>query len=513
MQALERIIIDFLLLFMDSGTLYDLLNSPRLVATLVGALVAISGALLGTFLLLRRMSLTSDAISHTILLGIVIAFMIMAALPGIEPDLSSPWLILGAAAAGVATVILTELIQKSGLVKADAALGLAFPLLFAVSIILISRYLDNTHLDVHSVTVGEIGAAWTNTHSHCYENCATVTITPESEIAEVSRDCTNCTRGGISPRDPEAIFVEECANCGTFTPGQIVAQAARGRQLVPVDQMPVLVLWPKSLTVMGVITLVNLLFVTVFYKELKLSTFDSALAKALGFRPAWISYALMILVSITAVGAFDAVGSILVIAFFIIPPATATLLTHRLSTLLILSPIIGALSAHFGYDLARGDLFSVVTVSQIVGAVNDVARAVGGIFGLTIADAGPVRWNVSISASIVMMAFLFFMLAWVGSPRGGLIATLIQRRAQRQSFADQVLLAHIYNHQNELDAADECSIRHLHEHFNWPHARTRWMLARLRALNLVRVEDEMIQLTDRGERQVREFRATQLATG
>ena len=93
------------------------------------------------------MSLTSDAISHTVLLGIVVAFLIMTDVFGVAGDTSSPWLILGASLAGVGTVLLTEMLYRSGLVKQDAALGLAFPLLFAIAVILVSRYVDDVHLD------------------------------------------------------------------------------------------------------------------------------------------------------------------------------------------------------------------------------------------------------------------------------------------------------------------------------------------------------------------------------
>jgi uncharacterized protein (DUF4213/DUF364 family) len=125
MYPLESLLIDLLLRVVPRADLNAALGDPRTVAILLGALIAISGALLGTFLLLRGMALTSDAISHTVLLGIVVAFLVMTGVFGQQPDLSSPWLILGAAGAGVATVVLTELIYRSGLVKQDAALGLA----------------------------------------------------------------------------------------------------------------------------------------------------------------------------------------------------------------------------------------------------------------------------------------------------------------------------------------------------------------------------------------------------
>src|SRR5690606_39215724 len=76
-------------------------------------------------------------------------------------------------------------------------------------------------------------------------------------------------------------------------------------------------LGPRALWVMGAILALNIVAISLFYKELKLATFDAGLAAALGFAPGLIHYGLMSLVSVTAVGAFDAVGSILVVALMI----------------------------------------------------------------------------------------------------------------------------------------------------------------------------------------------------
>jgi manganese/zinc/iron transport system permease protein len=97
---------------------------------------------------------------------------------------------------------------------------------------------------------------------------------------------------------------------------------------------------PRGLYLMGGILLTNLAFIILFYKELKISTFDAGLAAALGFAPALIHYALMALVSVTVVGAFDIVGSILVVALMIAPPAAAYLLTDHLPRLLGLSGLL-----------------------------------------------------------------------------------------------------------------------------------------------------------------------------
>ncbi len=494
MMVLERLLIDFLLNIVARDELNAFLRSPQNTATLIGCLIAISGALLGSFLLLRGMSLTSDAISHTVLLGIVVAFLLMTDVFGMEGDTSSPWLILGASLAGVGTVVLTELLYRSGLVRQDAALGLAFPLLFAIAVILVSRFADDVHLDEDAVLVGEIGLAWANTNSHCYQNCTTVTITPDDPAARMTRQCSNCRELGISPRDEGAEFVEICSNCGSYSPAQ-----AWQAGLLPNE--PLLVFFPKSITVTLVMTLLTLIFVTIFYKELKLSTFDAALAKALGFRPGVMHYALMILVSLVAVGAFDAVGSILVIAFFIIPPAAAYLLTDRLSLMLLLSPAIGAAGAFFGYDLARGRFFGLWDIGAGIVLINDR-------FDLEL----PPQWDSSISASMVLMIFVFFLFAWVLSPRYGLVSTMIRRANQNRRFEDQVVLAHIHNHQYTEGRTVELRVDTLHVHFRWTPRKIGRVLTRLRTMGLVQIVDQIAELTARGDAHAHEFRKVMLAT-
>lgn len=494
MFGLESILIDLLLNIFTREEINAFLRNPQHTATIIGCFIAISGALLGTFLLLRGMALTSDAISHTVLLGIVVAFMLMTAVFNQEPDTSSPWLIIGAAGAGVATVVLTEMIYRSGLVRQDAALGLAFPLLFAIAIILISRFVEDAHIDEDAVMVGEIGIAWANTNSHCIDNCISVTITAEDERATLSRQCTNCRDLGISPRDEGAEFREICTNCGTYTPGQ-------AWQAGLLNDEPILVFWPQSITVTGILALITLLFVTLFYKELKLAAFDEALAKALGFKPGVMHYALMVLVSLVAVGAFDAVGSILVIAFFIIPPAAAYLLTDRLALMLLFSALIGSAGAFFGYDLARGSFLGIVQLSDVLALLN---RS----FGLGLLE----EWDSSISASMVLMIFFFFLVAWILSPKYGLVSTLIRRANQRRRFNSQVVLGHIYNHQYTDTATDELTADGLHEHFHWSQAKMQRVLTRLRAASLIQIVDNLIQLTPRGEEDLRNFRQNNLTT-
>ncbi len=491
MQLIEQAIISLLLNFVSIEQLNTFFSDPQNVAIVVGVLVSVSGAILGTFLLLRKLSMTSDAISHTVLLGIVVAFIIMVSVFGLEPDISSPWLILGAAAAGVVTVILTEIIQRSNLVKADASLGLAFPFLFAIAIILISKSLDNVHLDEDAVMVGEIGVAWANTNSYCYDNCDDLIITPDHPLAQSGRQCINCASEDISPRSPDAIFEDICSNCGTYT----AAEAWRDRLI---DEPPVLVFFPKAVSVLLATTLINIGFVTLLYKELKISTFDSALASTLGFHPAFLHYGLMIMVSVTAVAAFDAVGSVLVVAFFVIPPATAYLLTDRLAWMFLISPFLGGIATVLGYDLARGNFLGF--------EVNRLLELLDNTIGLN----GYTDWNTSISASMVMMMFFIFLVVWIVSPRYGLVSTLLRRRWQRQAFATQLLMGHLYHHEGEPDEDRELAIATLHEHLNWTPAYLQRILLRARALNLVKIENNLVYLTPRGLKQATDFMAENL---
>lgn len=479
---LERGFIWLITRVVESDTLSAFFRSPQHTAIMVGSFIAVAGGVLGSFLLLRGLALTSDAISHTVLLGIVVAFMVMLAV-GVEPSLSSPWLLIGATAAGVGTVVLTEVLHRSGLVKQDAALGLAFPLLFAIAVIFVSRYVDDVHLDEDSVMVGEIGVAWANTTSHCYGDCETVQITPDDPRAVTTRRCTNCRSEGLSPRDPGAEFTEVCSNCGEYT-------AAQAYQAGLTRTQPRLVFWPRAVTLTFVMMMLTVLFVLLFYKELKLSTFDASLARSLGFRPTLMLYALMTLVSLVAVGAFDAVGSILVIAFFIIPAATAYLLTERLPVMLVLSGLIGAASSWMGYDLARGRLL-FLDLNVLL----------------------PGGWDTSISASMVVMMLLLFVLALVFSPRHGVLSAAVGRARQRTRFEGYVLMGHIFRHTGTQRERQELTCSTLPYHVQWPQRRVKRVIDRLQARGLVQVTNDIVRLSGKGERRVQEFWRQGLARG
>jgi manganese/zinc/iron transport system permease protein len=185
-------------------------------------------------------------------------------------------------------------------------------------------------------------------------------------------------------------------------------------------------LGPRSLWAMGIVTALVVGMVLLLYKELKIATFDPGLAAAVGFSPVLVHYLLMGAVSVTTVGAFDSVGAILVVAFLIVPPATAYLLTERLSHMMALAVLLGAGSAVAGYYLA---------------AVFDVA----------------------IAGMMAVVAGGFFVLTLLLSPSRGLIANLHRQRGNRRSFARDLLLAKLE------EMGSRATEEELVHHLNWDH--------------------------------------------
>lgn len=115
---------------------------------LTASLVGISCGIVGVFLILRRMAMMSDAISHTVILGIVVAYLMTHSLSGIH-------MFIGAAFAGVLTAFLVQLLHSKG-VQHEASIGVVFTILFALGVILIATKVGNAHLDVQHALMGEI---------------------------------------------------------------------------------------------------------------------------------------------------------------------------------------------------------------------------------------------------------------------------------------------------------------------------------------------------------------------
>lgn len=363
---------------------------PEVEIQWIAALTAAACALPGVFLVLRRMSLMSDAISHSILLGIVLAYFVVE-------DIASPLLIAAAAATGVLTVSLVELLHRTGRVKEDAAIGLVFPALFSVGVILVSRYAGDVHLDVDAVLLGELAFA------------------PFHRLEAGGRD-----------------------------------------------------LGPAMLWVMGAILLLNAAFIAALYKELKLTTFDAALAGALGFAPGVMHYAFMSLVSVTAVGAFDAVGAILVVALMIAPPAAAYLLTDRLPVMIALAVAVGIGSALAGYWMSY-------------------------------------LLDVSIAGSMATMTGVAFALAFLFAPERGAVALARRRARQRWEFAQAMLAIHLLNHEGSPEAEEENREAHLHRHLRWSPDFAGGVVRRAEERGLLRRgAGGRLALTERGRTAARE---------
>ncbi len=119
---------------------------------LISIITALACVLPGNFLILRGSALISDALSHAILFGIVVTFLMIG-------NINSPLIFLGAIVSGLFTVTMTELLTKTGKLNHDAAIGLTFPFLFSIAVILINLFANNVHLDTDAILVGELAFA------------------------------------------------------------------------------------------------------------------------------------------------------------------------------------------------------------------------------------------------------------------------------------------------------------------------------------------------------------------
>lgn len=359
------------------------MSQPQIEIMLIAVLTAVTCALPGTFLVLRRVSLMSDAISHAILLGIVLAFFV-------TKNLSSPLLIFGATIVGVLTVVLTEAIINTRKLKKDAAIGLVFPLLFSVGVILLNRYAGDVHLDTDCVIFGEIA------------------FTPFNRL--------------------------------------IINEVDLG---------------PQALWVIGSAFVLNVLFISLFYKELKIATFDPELAASLGFRPILMSYILMTIVSITAVASFESVGSILVVALMIAPPATAYLFTNRLSQMILMSAGLGALAVLGGYFMAH-------------------------------------KLDASIAGSMASFSGILFLAGLVFAPERGLLAKFIVRKFKKWDFASETLAVHLLQAEYAHAEDAEKVVSHMDEHMLWKKEYTSEAIAQGIQDGLIKKEGNKLSLTPYG---------------
>lgn len=279
---------------------------------LAGSLVAISCGLLGCYLILRKMAMVGDAISHAVLPGIVIAYLLSG-------TRESAVMLVGAIALGLFSTFVIEFLHRTAKLQTDAAIGVTFTWLFAAGVIMLSLYAGQIDLDQECVLYGE--------------------------IAYVPLDMLNLPGGWLIPR--------------------------------------------VTLILLAVLAVI-LLFIGLGYKELLITTFDPQFAAAAGLGVLAWHYLLMGMVSMVTVASFEAVGAILVVAFLVVPPATAYLLTHNFRTMLWLTVLLGIISAVTGYYLAA--------------------------------------WlNGSIAGAMASMCGFFFLLAFFFSPSEGLVVKQLRK--------------------------------------------------------------------------------------
>jgi len=354
---------------------------------LTGALVAGSCGLLGSFLVLRRLAMVGDAISHAILPGIVIAFLVTHSRESLP-------MFVGAAALGLLTTFLIQSLSQGG-VQGDAAIGVTFTSLFAVGVVLVSAFCRDTDLDLECVLYGDI------------------TMTPFDTVR----------LGGLAV--------------------------------------------PRAALTNGALLLLNLLVVSLFYKQLKICAFDPVMAEAVGIPVAGMHYLLMGLVSVTTVGAFESVGAILVVAMIIVPGATAYLLTDRLERMLGLAVLTGILSSLLGYFLAR--------------------------------------WvNGSIAGAMATVSGVLFAAAFLFSPRHGLVSRMVAQRRLRRRVAEEDALLWA-GRRLETGVPAGFTLRELSRGLERLPVDAEAAAARLARCGLLRAEGGAYALTDTGQTESREL--------
>jgi ABC-type Mn2+/Zn2+ transport system permease subunit len=274
------------------------------------------------------LSLLGDAISHAVLPGIAVGFLISGELIG-------PAIVIGAMAVGMLTALLTQVLSSLGRVPEDASMGVVFTSLFAVGVLIITNVARDIDLDPGCVLYGLI-------------------------------------------------------------------------ELAAIDSRPMLGLEvPRSLGTLVLATGLTLGFVALFWKELKLVSFDPALATAVGISATVVHYALMAMVAGVTVAAFEAVGSILVVAMLIVPATTAHLLTDRLPRMMLLASGVAVLSAAIGYR-------------------------------------GAVALNSSVAGMMAVASGIQFTLAVVLAPRRGVVSQVLHRAGLSLRIAREDVLARLY---------------------------------------------------------------------
>lgn len=281
--------------FINDLLQYDFLQKALFTSIMVGIICGV----IGSFIVLRGMSLIGDAISHAVLPGVAISYML-----GIN-------FFYGAVVTGILTAVGIGYINQNSRIKNDAAIGIVFSSAFAIGVILIAK--ANSSIDLNRILFGNV----------------------------------------LSVR-------------------------------------------PSDMWMTLIIGAIVLLTVIIFYKELLVSTFDPTFAASYGLPNKLIHYVIMVLLTLVTVASLQTVGIILVVAMLITPASTAYLLTNRLSFMIVLAALFGALSS---------------------------------VIGLYVSFV----YNVSSGAAIVLVTTVFFLLAFFFSPKEGLVIRALRVNKKRKA--------------------------------------------------------------------------------
>ncbi len=263
-----------------------------LVSFLTTVLAASACNFVGNFLVLRKLSLLGDAISHAVLPGIVVAFLIVG-------SLESPMFFICSV---LFAMILSGSIQWFSdrmKVSHESVIGIVFTSLFALGVVMLVRYAGNVHLDQDAVLFGQV------------------------EFSAFNR--------------LEVFGVDVGA---------------------------------RSLWMMGVVMFLDLLCLSLFWKEMKLSAFDARFSDSVGISSKKMHYLLVFLVAITVVAAFEAVGVVLVVALLVVPSVTAYILVSSFGRMVLFGQVFAFLSSVFGYLFAfKFDVSIAGSVALMAGLV------------------------------------------------------------------------------------------------------------------------------------------------
>ncbi len=275
---------------------YQFLQNALITSIMVGIICGV----IGSFIIMRGMALMGDAISHAVLPGVAISYML-----GIN-------YFYGAVFFGIVTAVGIGVVSQNSRIKSDSAIGIVFSAFFALGVILISK-------------------------------------------AQTATDLTQILFGSV------------------------------------------LSVRPSDMIMTLIISVIVLLVVFLFYKELLISTFDATMAAAYGLPTKWIHYGIMVLLTLTTVASLQTVGVILVVAMLITPASTAYLLTNKFSMMITLAAFFGALSS---------------------------------VIGLYISS----EYNLESGAVIVLVATILFLLAFIFSPKHGVLWRSLRTKKSKASI-------------------------------------------------------------------------------